>query len=126
MSGYLLLDINKSSSDVKDLILFLKNTNNFKEIIQNEIQISSDELYKLVGSADGIQMTADRRRNIRHFANTMFNIMRGGVFDNGYLIEKDDFIAYIKNASISCFNENNEHLANLARFIRFANTKKCN
>lgn len=106
-------DINKSSSDVKDLILFLKNTNNFKEIIQNEIQISSDELYKLVGSADGIQMTADRRRNIRHFANTMFNIMRGGVFDNGYLIEKDDFIAYIKNASISCFNENNEHLANL-------------
>ena len=74
--------------------------------------VSSDELYKLVGSADGIQMTADRRRNIRHFANTMFNIMRSEVFDNGYLIEKDDFIAYIKMKAC-CFNENNEHLANL-------------
>ena len=35
----------------------------------------------------------------RHYSNTLFNIMRGGIFDNNYNIEKDDFIKYIENAN---------------------------
>ena len=53
----------------------------------------------LVVASDGLQLTADRRRNIRHFANTMFNIMRGGIFDENYTIERADFMAYIDRAN---------------------------
>jgi hypothetical protein len=50
-----------------------------------------------------LQLTADRRRNIRHFANTMFNVMRGGIFDENYAIEREDFMAYIDRANHKVF-----------------------
>ena len=39
-----------------------------------------------------LQLTNDKLRMIRHFSNTMFNIMRGGIFDDNYQIEKNDFL----------------------------------
>ena len=97
-------DINKSSTDVVALKENIVN-NNLIEDINQEILNSSNELYKLVGSSDGIQLSSDRRRNIRHFANTLFNIMRGGIFDKDYLVEKNDFIKYLDNASKKCGHE---------------------
>jgi hypothetical protein len=97
-------DINKSSSDIVALKENIVN-NNLVEDINQEILNSSNELYKLVGSSDGIQLSSDRRRNIRHFANTLFNIMRGGIFDKDYLVEKNDFIKYLDNASKKCWHE---------------------
>ena len=35
------------------------------------------------------KLTEDTLRNTRHFANTLFNIMRGGIFDDNYQIEKE-------------------------------------
>ena len=97
-------DINKSSSDIVALKENIVN-NNLVEDINQEILNSSNELYKLVGSSDGIQLSSDRRRNIRHFANTLFNIMRGGIFDKDYLVKKNDFIKYLDNASKRCGHE---------------------
>ena len=57
-----------------------------------DIEEGSQRLIELVAASDGLQLTADRRRNIRHFANTMFNIMRGGIFDENYTIERADFM----------------------------------
>ena len=95
-------DINKSSSDIAALRKEIIENSKLSEKINNEILNSSNELYKLVGSSDGIQLSTDRRRNIRHFANTLFNIMRGGIFDKDYQIEKDDFIKYMTKANIKC------------------------
>ena len=98
-------DINKSSSDLIELKDSLSRNKNIIEDINEEILNSSNELYKLVGSSDGIQLSSDRRRNIRHFANTLFNIMRGGIFDKDYVVEKSDFIKYISNANKYCSKE---------------------
>ena len=95
-------DINKSSSDIVVLKQEILSNNKLIEQINSEILSSSNELYKLVGSSDGVQLSTDRRRNIRHFANTLFNIMRGGIFDKDYQIEKDDFVKYIDNANKKC------------------------
>ena len=67
--------------------------------IEQDIEAGTEELLKLVGAADGIQLTQDKRGNDRHFANTMFNIMRGGIFDDNYTIEKKDFLPYIKKTN---------------------------
>ena len=71
--------------------------------IEQDIEAGTEELLKLVGAADGIQLTQDKRGNDRHFANTMFNIMRGGIFDDNYTIEKKDFLPYIKKANSKVF-----------------------
>ncbi|MDA7788270.1 hypothetical protein N8976_00005, partial [Gammaproteobacteria bacterium] len=98
-------DISKSSSDILKLKNDLSVSKNIIKDINQEILKSSNELYKLVGSSDGIQLSNDRRRNIRHFANTLFNIMRGGIFDKDYIVEKSDFIQYISRANKNCLNQ---------------------
>ena len=100
-------DINKSSSDILELKNNLSVSRNIIKDINQEILKSSNELYKLVASSDGIQLSSDRRRNIRHFANTLFNIMRGGIFDKDYVVEKSDFIKYISSANKNCLNQMN-------------------
>ena len=52
-------------------------------------------LLNLNAASDAIQVTADNLRDTRHFANTLFNIMRGGIFDDNYQIEKWDFSNYL-------------------------------
>lgn len=49
-----------------------------------------------VASADGLQHTADRPATAHHFANVLFNNMRGGIFIDGYRLPADDFAAFVK------------------------------
>jgi hypothetical protein len=49
----------------------------------------------LAGSADGFQKSADELVTGRHFSNTLFNIMRGGVFPYGYRFPRDDFLDFV-------------------------------
>lgn len=95
----LVANVNQTISDVvaiKESILHHPSLAN--DILQ-DIEKGTAHLVSLVAAADGLQETNDRRGNIRHFANTMFNIMRGGIFDNNYQIEKTDFSQYIANAN---------------------------
>jgi hypothetical protein len=45
-----------------------------------ELDRAGEAMARLVASADGLSLTADRLRGGRHFSNVMFNLMRGGVF----------------------------------------------
>ena len=81
-----------------------------REVLQ-DVEEGSKRLMALVAGSDGLQLTADRRRNIRHFANTMFNIMRGGIFDENYAIERADFMAYIDRANHKVFFKKSEMMA---------------
>ena len=102
-------DVNKDASYVMHIDGEINKNNSLLNEIEKDIQLASDELYKLTGASDGLQTTADKRRNIRHFSNTLFNIMRGGIFDKDYTIEKDDFLSYLSNANKDVFkNSKNE------------------
>ena len=60
---------------------------------------SSANLERIVASADGAQCTADELRTTRHFANVLFNVMRGGVPGDGYRISRADFISFVEKAN---------------------------
>lgn len=55
----------------------------------------TQHLVRIVGETDGLQATADEPSVWRHFANTLFNAMRGGIPDHGYVILRDDLRAYL-------------------------------
>lgn len=95
----LIANVNQSMSDIVSIKANIKSNTSMLEEVTADVQAGSAHLRALVGAADGLQMTNDRLRNIRHFANTMFNIMRGGIFDDNYTIDKVDFIKYISNAN---------------------------
>ena len=52
-------------------------------------------LERILGASDGFQVGGDRTSTAHHAANVLFNDMRGGVFAQGYDIERDDFIAFV-------------------------------
>ena len=96
-------NLGQSIRSVVQLKEDLKSPEALKKALLKDIEDGSNRLMELVAASDGLQLTADRRRNIRHFANTMFNIMRGGIFDENYQIDRADFMAYIDRANHKVF-----------------------
>ncbi|MDZ7757800.1 hypothetical protein [Rhodohalobacter sp.] len=43
----------------------------------------------------------------------LFNIMRGGIFDDNYNIEKNDFVSYLKSANQEVFDRNKDFINSL-------------
>jgi len=107
-------NVNQTISDVISLKNSIIKDREIKSKVENDVLLGSLNLRELVGNADGLQLTNDKLRMIRHFSNTMFNIMRGGIFDDNYQIEKNDFLPYIKKANFSIYKSFNETLNNLS------------
>ena len=99
----LVANVNQSINDIVHIKEQIKDQASLLEELKSSVEQGTQNLIALVGASDGLQLTSDSARNTRHFANTMFNIMRGGIFDNNYTIEKEDFSAYIENANHKVF-----------------------
>ena len=99
----ILADVNKGPVEVANLMAALENPESLHAEVAADVEEGSAHLMELVAASDGLQLTNDRLLNIRHFANTMFNIMRGGIFDDNYTIEKADFTNYIHKANIEVY-----------------------
>lgn len=67
------------------------------EEIEKAVQQTTDNLRAVVGQNDGIQQTADEAGMARHFANTLFNTMRGGFYCDNYRINTRAFARHIAN-----------------------------
>jgi len=92
-------NVNQTLGAIHAISEKIKNNPNLEEIVQQDIEAGTKNLLELVGTSDGIQLGDNKLRNTRHFANTLFNIMRGGIFDDNYQIEKFDFVKYISKAN---------------------------
>ncbi|WP_455170124.1 hypothetical protein [Aegicerativicinus sediminis] len=98
-------NVNQTISDVIRISDLIKKDSNLVQSIQEDVELGTKNLIQLVGASDGVQKSQDTLINIRHFSNTLFNIMRGGIFDNGYTIEKEDLIKYFQNANKILYEE---------------------
>jgi hypothetical protein len=106
-------NVNQTIDSVIEIKEALKDTDAIEKSIELSIQEGTENLISLVAASDGLQLTSDKVRNARHFANTMFNIMRGGIFDENYKIEKEDFKNYIEKANFKVFFKKAEILESL-------------
>ena len=114
---YTVAEVNVTVGDIKKVANIIKNTNDLELEVLADIEAGTKNLIELVGASDGMQLGDSPLRNARHFSNTLFNIMRGGIFDNNYQIEKDDFLKYIKKANSSVYKNQNSLLQGLPEFF---------
>jgi hypothetical protein len=63
--------------------------------IETDIAQNQTNLWKVVARADGLQETQSRTSTTHHFANVLFNIMRGGIFAEGYQVSTSDLRDFI-------------------------------
>jgi hypothetical protein len=110
-------NVNQNHAQVAEINHSIKNDEQLSNDLERDIDHGTHKLLKLTAASDGLQVSSDQLKNARHYSNVLFNIMRGGIFDDNYQIEKNDFAAYLKNASIDVFNRNNSLLDSLGNIF---------
>ena len=106
---HIVADVNQSMVGIRSLTQAMAQ-GDIIEQVDKDIQKGTNKLIQLCAAADGVQLTNDKRTIMRHFSNTMFNIMRGGIFDDNYQIEKADFLSYLQQANKAEFEKFQDQL----------------
>jgi len=109
----LVANVNQNHSSVISLSEQIKKNKNLAAKILGDVEAGTLRLQQLTGAADSFQYTADDLKDTRHYSNVLFNIMRGGIFDNNYQIEKWDFSNYLHKANKKVFEASQSLLSKL-------------
>jgi len=109
----IIADVNKTHAALVRLATLIKSEPTLDQRVRRDIAEGTRRLVALNAAADGLQLTADENRDARHFSNVLFNIMRGGIFDDNYQIEKKDFTTYLAKANYRVFESAGELLSDL-------------
>jgi len=89
-------DIDQDSGDLSDLNARLEDTAQLMRSLRLKEKKDTLELQSIISGADGFQKTAQAVHDLRHYSNTLFNAMRGGIPLNGYTAEQQDLIRFVE------------------------------
>ncbi len=67
------------------------------EAVKQDLAATVRALESRIAGADAFQQTADRTASVHHFANVLFNCMRGGTLYDGYHFAASDFAQYLNS-----------------------------
>lgn len=99
---HLMAEVNQDGADVANLVQDLQQPPAaLTAQLEADIAASTDDLVALVAAADGLQTSGEQLVTAHHFANVMFNIMRGGVFAAGYRVDKTDLLDFVRTRNRS-------------------------
>ena len=110
---HVVTNVNQNHADIVALCQQLKDESKLKSEVLADVSLGTQKLIKLNASSDALQCTSDALRDARHFSNTLFNIMRGGIFDNNYTIERQDFLLYLAKANKQVFSTHQNEIKKL-------------
>lgn len=103
---HILADVSQDSTAIVHLLKYLKDDRSeLVDSLERDIARNTSNLKKIVASADGLQGSADQLCSAHHFANVMFNVMRGGIFTDQYQVHKKDFIEFISIRNRAALDE---------------------
>jgi hypothetical protein len=113
-------DIEQSQADVVELRHQLANPGKVSEAITRSIESGTQKLAHIMASGDGYQATAEENVTVHHYANVLFNILRGGVFDDEYNVAAQDFGDTIRNFNRDVYERNQDLLGGLPKKLTFS------
>ncbi len=112
-------DIEKTQGQVVELHRQLDNPAEVAAAIDDSVNQGSDELARIMASGDGFQLTNEENVTAHHYANVLFNILRGGVFDEQYTVSSRDFVASVKLFNRTAYECNSNLLDSLPNKLQF-------
>jgi len=95
-----------TQSEIVALRHELADHDSLETAIEASIGHGSDALARIMASSDGFQATAEESVATHHYANVVFNVLRGGVFHNQYTIDAGDLRQTIRSFNQSVFARN--------------------
>jgi len=106
-------DVSQDAAGVAATVAFLSSGADLRSEIDRDVAAGTEDLSRIVGTADGRQQTSDQRNVWRHYSNTLFNVMRGGVPESGYGLSRQDFAAFVGTANRALAKKHTPFLATL-------------
>ncbi|MFT5676273.1 MAG: hypothetical protein ACI808_002214 [Paraglaciecola sp.] len=116
-SWQLVANIEQTQSQSVALRKQLGNPSEVAEAINLSVAHGSDELARIMAGGDGFQATAEEQVSVHHYANVLFNILRGGAFNDQYNITAEDFADTIKLFNHDVYQRHQTMFANLPEKI---------
>ncbi len=81
--------------------------------LRQAIEQNRAGLRRRIAAADGLQATADQTVSVHHFANVLFNCMRGGTFNDSYRFPSADFASFVRTRNAEVFAAHRSWLESL-------------
>lgn len=119
INWYIVANVNQDSTSIVKILNDLTNKEQLINSVLNDVENGTQNLINLCASADGLQCTKDSLKTTRHFSNVLFNCMRGGVFDENYVIDVKDFLFYLKKKNHKIYKKHIFELQNTNSFIQY-------
>lgn len=89
------MDVEKDAADVHQMLREIDKPDH-KQIVLEALQATTANLRCIVAHNDGLQSTGDEAQDARHFANVLFNTMRGGYYADEYTVHAADFAHHVQ------------------------------
>ena len=112
-------NVEQNQGQVVDLLKQLDRPGDLAGKIAKSVDAGSDRLARIIARGDGFQLTAEENVAVHHYANVLFNILRGGVFDDQYQVSSRDFAASIRNFNHVLYQQHRELLEGLPYELDF-------
>ena len=116
---YNVCDVMQDAAQVRESLHFAKREDAIEQV-EKAIAVATETLRAIVGQNDGIQQTADEAGMARHFANTLFNTMRGGFYCDNYMIEGQAFAKHIGVFNHALAEQYKGFLASLSEKVSYS------
>jgi hypothetical protein len=124
MEWYFVAEVGQDVAAINNLAYFIQNTKNIAEEIENDVLKGTEALNFIVEQADGVQHTADEGGMARHYANVLYNVMRGGIYAEDYNISTEFFGKHINAFNRELSVKYSAFIASLPKKINYFELEK--
>lgn len=120
-SWHLIADVHQDHAAIAGKMRWLQgDRDTLAQELEDDIAANQASLWKIVASADGLQLSNSPLYSAHHFANVMFNVMRGGIFADHYWIQAADFVDFVSVRSPVVLQANSGFFATLPDRIQLS------
>ncbi len=116
---HFICDVMQDAVSVRRNMAFMQQPDAIEQL-QTALQTTTANLRQIVAQNDGVQSTADEANDARHFANTLFNTMRGGFYCDSYQISGPAFAAHVALFNRALADKHHTFLSDLPESISYA------
>ncbi|MEM6532341.1 MAG: hypothetical protein AAF654_06945 [Myxococcota bacterium] len=112
-------DVERSQAEVVKLSSELRDRAALDATLSQSIARGSDGLSRIMAASDGFQVTAEETVSVHHYANVVFNVLRGGILHHHYIVSSEDLRRTVRAFNAPVFERNKEFLEALPEELAY-------
>ncbi|MDJ0916823.1 MAG: hypothetical protein QNJ05_03600 [Woeseiaceae bacterium] len=124
LAWHFVANLEQSQADIVAIRNQLRNPDAILDELKASIDRGSDKLARIMAGSDAFQTTAEENVSAHHYANVLFNVLRGGIFNDQYFVPSKDFRRTVRRFNAPVYTANENFLKSLPDRLRFSELLK--